>query len=59
VLYGVAEDGTREQVNVVPRPDSSGNYLIADRVLTRGVLVLRDGGRERTLTLENMTLLRR
>jgi len=59
VLYGVAEDGTREQVNVVPRPDPTGNYLIADRVLTRGVLVLRDGSRERTLTLDNLTLLRR
>ena len=59
VLYGVTEDGTREQVNVVPRPDPTGTYLIADRVLTRGVLVLRDGSRERTLTLDNLTLLRR
>ena len=59
VLYGVTEDGTREQVNVVPRPDPTGTYLVADRVLTRGVLVLRDGSRERTLTLDNLTLLRR
>ena len=59
VLYSVAEDGTREQVNAVPRPDPTGDYLIADRVLTRGVLVLRNGNRERKLTLDNLTLLRR
>jgi type IV secretion system protein VirB9 len=59
VLYGVTEDGTREQVNVVLRPDSTGDYLITDRVLRRGVLVLHDGKRERKLTLDNLTLLRR
>src|SRR5690606_21013156 len=59
VLYGVTDDGTREQVNAVPRPDPTGDYIIADRVLKRGVLVLRDGSRERKLTLDNLTLLRR
>lgn len=59
VLYGVTDDGTREQVNAVPRPDPAGDYIIADRVLKRGVLVLRDGSRERKLTLDNLTLLRR
>jgi type IV secretion system protein VirB9 len=59
VLYAVADDGTRELVNSVPRPDSAGDYLIADRVLKRGVLVLRDGKRERKLDLVNMVLHRR
>ena len=59
VLYGVTDDGTRVQVNVVPRPDPAGDYLIADRVLARGVLVLRDGDRERKLEIDNLTLLRR
>lgn len=59
VLYGVAEDGTRVQVNTVPRPDPDGDYLIADRVLTRGALVLREGKRERKLNIDNLTLLRR
>lgn len=59
VLYAVADDGTREQVNSVPRPAPGGDYLIADRVLKRGVLVLRDGRRERKLSLENVALLRR
>jgi type IV secretion system protein VirB9 len=59
VLYGVADDGTREQVNAVLRPDPSGDYLVTDRVLKRGVLVLRDGKRERKLALENVSVLRR
>ena len=59
VLYAVADDGTRELVNSVPRPDSAGDYLIADRVLKRGVLVLREGKRERELDLVNMVLHRR
>jgi type IV secretion system protein VirB9 len=59
VLYSLADDGTRQQVNAVPRPDPTGDYLIVDRVLKRGVLVLRDGRRERQLTLKNLTLLRR
>jgi P-type conjugative transfer protein TrbG len=59
VLYGMTDDGTRVQVNVVIRPDPAGDYLIADRVLTRGVLVLREGDRERKLEIDNLTLLRR
>lgn len=59
VLYAVADDGTRELVNSIPRPDPTGDYLIADRVLKRAVLVLLDGSRERRLTVDNMTLLRR
>ena len=59
VLYALTDDGTRELVNSVPRPDPNGDYLIADRVLKRGVLVLRDGKRERKLDLINLALHRR
>ncbi len=59
VLYGVADDGTRVQVNSIVRPDPAGDYLIADRVLRRGALVLRDGNRERRLNVDNLTLQRR
>ncbi|HEV2150453.1 MAG TPA: TrbG/VirB9 family P-type conjugative transfer protein [Longimicrobiaceae bacterium] len=56
VLYAVTEDGTRELVNTVLRPDPAGDYLVADRVLGRAVLVLREGKRERRLDVVNMVL---
>lgn len=59
VLYAVAEDGTRELVNTVLRPDPEGDYLVADRVLRRAVLVLREGKRERKLDVVNQALHRR
>ncbi|HLL45073.1 MAG TPA: TrbG/VirB9 family P-type conjugative transfer protein [Longimicrobiaceae bacterium] len=59
VLYAVAEDGTRELVNTVARPDPAGDYLVADRVLRRAVLVLREGKRERKLDVVNLALRRK
>ncbi len=53
VFYALADDGSREQVNTVVRPDPAGDLLVTDRVVRRAVLVLRDGRHERRVEIVN------
>ncbi len=49
VLYQIGESGDKEMVNYTPH----GDVIVTDRVLTRGALVVNDGGKEKRVDIAN------